>query len=158
MATSFAAHEVVELGIQIEKNGRDFYSTAAAKSKSPKVKNIFKFLAGEEEKHIGIFRNILDAAFKYEPEEVYPQEYFAYMNALAGDYVFTVKDTGIEAAKNAKNDMAAVDVGIDTEKKSILFYEGMRRIVPSEDSSLIAKLIDEEKSHLKKLLELKKEL
>ena len=48
----FAASDIVEIGIQIEKNGRDFYSAAADKSKDPKIKEIFRYLAGEEEKHI----------------------------------------------------------------------------------------------------------
>ena len=52
MEKAFSQSEVVELGIQIEKNGRDFYNELVARSESAEAKEIYKFLAGEEEKHI----------------------------------------------------------------------------------------------------------
>ena len=81
MANVFAGNEIVEMGIQIEKNGKDFYDTVLAQTKDEKAKNIFKYLAGEEEKHIITFQKILDSVHKYEPPESYPGEYFAYMKA-----------------------------------------------------------------------------
>ena len=94
MGNIFAGSEIVEIGIQIEKNGRDFYNTVSKNSKSTKAKDIYKYLATEEEKHIAAFKNILDSVEKYEPAEAYPGEYFAYMNALASEYVFTQKEKG----------------------------------------------------------------
>ena len=37
MGNIFAGSEIVELGIQIEKNGRDFYNTLVSQSKSQKA-------------------------------------------------------------------------------------------------------------------------
>ncbi|MEA3489433.1 MAG: ferritin family protein, partial [Candidatus Omnitrophota bacterium] len=130
MGNMFAGSEIVEMGIQIEKNGRDFYNGLVSRSKDHKAKEIFKYLAGEEEKHIAVFQNILDSVHRYEPVEAYPGEYFAYMNALASEYVFTQKDKGQEIARNTKNDMEAVELGIKSEKDSIIFYEGMKKVVP----------------------------
>ena len=48
MSNIFAASEVVEIGIQIEKNGRDFYNTLKERSKNQKAAEIFSYLAGEE--------------------------------------------------------------------------------------------------------------
>jgi len=50
----FSSCEVVELGIQIEKNGRDFYSALAGSTRNARAAEIFKYLAGEEEKHIAV--------------------------------------------------------------------------------------------------------
>ncbi|MFH1594636.1 MAG: ferritin family protein [Candidatus Omnitrophota bacterium] len=91
MANIFSGSEIVELGVQIEINGRDFYRILAEKYRDKKVREIFKFLEDAEEHHIGAFRNILESVEKYEPKEAYPEEYFAYMNSLAGDHVFTQK-------------------------------------------------------------------
>jgi rubrerythrin len=154
----FAGSEIVEIGIQIEKNGRDFYNTLVNQSKEQKAKEIFKYLAGEEEKHIAAFQNILDSVHKYEPAEAYPGEYFAYMNALASDYVFTQKDKGEEAAKNTRSDKEAVDLGVGFEKDSILFYVGMKKVVPENDHKVLDKLIMQEQSHLEQLSDLKKKL
>jgi len=158
MGIIFAGSEIVELGIQIEKNGRDFYNTLIRQSKGKDTKEIFKYLAGEEEKHIATFRRILDKLEKYEPPESYPGEYFAYMNALASDYVFTQKDKGKEIAKNITSDKEAVDTGIGFEKDSILFYEGMRKVVPEYDHKVLDEMITQEQDHLRQLSDLKKGL
>ncbi|MBU0709834.1 MAG: ferritin family protein [Candidatus Omnitrophica bacterium] len=158
MGNIFSGSEIVEIGIQIEKNGRDFYNTAADKSKEPEAKELFKFLAGEEEKHITVFKKILDSVEKYEPAEAYPGEYFSYMNSLASEYVFTQKDKGKEIAKALKTDKEVVDKGIGFEKDSITFYQGVKKAVPEYDKKTIDQLIVQEQSHLQKLTEIKSKL
>ncbi len=158
MVNIFAGSEIVELGIQIEKNGRDFYNAVIEQAKNQKAKEKFKYLAGEEEKHITVFQNILDSVHKYEPPETYPGEYFAYMNALARDYVFTQKDKGREIAKNIKGDKEAINLGIGFEKDSIIFYVGMKKVVPEYDHKIVDKLITQEQDHLRQLSELKESL
>jgi len=154
----FAGSEVVELGIQIEKNGKDFYEALVKQSKNEHAKTLFGYLAGEEEKHIMTFQKLLDSIEKYEPAEVYSQEYFEYMNLLAGEYVFTRKDKGVEIARNIKSDKEAVEIGIKFEKDSILFYEGMKKLVPDYDKKIIDELIFQEQQHLKKLSELRSKI
>ena len=158
MANIFAGSEIVELGIQIEKNGRDFYNAIAKQSKSQKAKDIFKYLAGEEEKHIAVFQKILDSVHKYEPPESYPGEYFAYMNALASEYVFTQKDKGSQIAKTVTSDKEAIARGMGFEQDSIIFYEGMKKVVPEYDLEVVQQLIEQEQDHLRQLLDLKKTL
>lgn len=158
MVNIFAGSEIVELGIQIEKNGRDFYNALVEQLKNQKAKETFKYLAGEEEKHIAVFQNILDSVHKYEPPETYPGEYFAYMNALARDYVFTQKDKGREIAKNVKGDKEAISLGIGFEKDSIIFYVGMKKVVPEYDHKIVDKLITQEQDHLRQMSELKESL
>lgn len=158
MVNIFAGSEIVELGIQIEKNGKDFYSTLVKQSKNQRAKETFKYLAGEEEKHIAVFRKILDSVHKYEPPESYPGEYFAYMNALASEYVFTQEHKGDETAKRTKSDKEAINLGIGFEKDSILFYEGMKKVVPPYDHKIVHELIIQEQDHLRQLSDLKKSL
>lgn len=158
MGNIFAGSEIVELGVQIEKNGKDFYNTLTGQSKSLKAKEIFKYLAGEEEKHIKVFQSILDSVQRYEPPESYPGEYFAYMNALAGEYIFTQRDKGKKIAQKIKSDKEAVDLGIGFEKDSIIFYEGMKKVVPEYDLKIVDELIIQEQNHLRQLVDLKKQL
>jgi rubrerythrin len=158
MVNIFAGSEIVELGIQIEKNGRDFYNALVKLSKNQRAKETFKYLAGEEEKHIAVFRKILDSVHKYEPPESYPGEYFAYMNALASEYVFTQEHKGDETAKRTKSDKEAINLGIGFEKDSILFYEGMKKVVPPYDHKIVHELIIQEQDHLRQLSDLKKSL
>lgn len=155
MTNVFSGSEIVSFGVQIEKNGRDFYNTLADKTANREAGEIFKFLAGEEEKHILTFQKILESVKAYEPQETYPGEYFAYMSLLAGEYVFTQTDKGKEVALKTKNDKDAIAVGVKFEKESIIFYEGMKKAVPREQAGVIDKLIDQENNHLFKLLKLR---
>jgi len=156
MGNIFSGSEIVEMGIQIEKNGRDFYNAVSEKSKNPKAKGIFKHLEGEEEKHITAFQKVLDSVQKYEPPEAYPGEYFAYMNALASSHVFTQADKGKEVAKSITSDEEAIERGIRAEIDSIIFYEGMKKVVPEHECKVIDELIKQEQDHLRQLSELKK--
>jgi len=158
MGNIFAGSEIVELGIQIERNGRDFYNVLEQKLKKEEAAKLFRYLAGEEEKHIKVFQGILDKAEKYEPQGLDSDEYFAYMNALASEYVFIQKDKGAEIARAIKTDQEAVNMGIGFEKDSIIFYEGMKKVVPDYDIKVIDELIVQEQAHLKQLSDLKQRL
>ena len=158
MGNIFSASEIVELGIQIEKNGRDFYSAVAAKAKDSAAEGKFKFLAGEEEKHIKIFQKILEETAKYEPQGLDADEYLAYMNSLAGEHVFVQKNQGAEFAKKAKSDKEAIEMGMAFEKDSIIFYTGMKKVVPEYDLKVIDQLIEQEELHLKMLSDLRHNL
>lgn len=158
MANIFSGSEIVELGVVIEKNGKDFYETVSSGSKNEAVKKLFKYLAGEEEKHIITFEKILVATEKYEPVESYTGEYLSYMRALAAECVFTKKNNGRETAKKIKSDKEAVELGIGFEKDSIVFYEGMKKVVPEYDHKIVNALIAQEQSHLTQLTQLKEKL
>ena len=155
MGNILSGSEVAEIGIQIEKNGRDFYNTFAKQTNNQKVQEIFKFLAQEEEKHIQVFQGLLDKTEKYEPQGLDVDNYFAYLSVLAGEHIFTQKDKGEEAAQAIKTDKEAVEKAICFEKDSIVFYAGIRKIVPDYDQKIIEALIAQEESHLKQLLERK---
>ncbi len=158
MGSIFAGSEVVELGIQIEKNGRDFYNALAEKSRSLKAQEMFKYLAGEETKHIAVFQKILGEVEKYEPQGLDADEYYAYMNALAGEYVFTQAHKGTEIAQKTKSDKEAIELGIGFEKDSIVFYEGLKKVVPDYDIKVVGELIAQEQHHLRLLSELKQQV
>ncbi|MFC1576572.1 ferritin family protein [Candidatus Omnitrophota bacterium] len=155
MTQKFDGSEMVELAIQIEINGRDFYNALYEKSKNEKAKKVFAHLADEEEKHIARFKGILGSLKKYEPKEAYPDEYFAYMNSMASEQVFTKKDKGREVAEKTKNETEAIDLGIGFEKESIGFYEGMKKIVPKGDIKILDDLLAEEQRHLEQLIHLR---
>ena len=158
MANIFAGSEIVEVGIQIEKNGKDFYEALTGQSKSEKSREIFKFLAEQEEQHIHVFQDILKAVHQYEPPESYPGEYFAYMKALASEHIFTKENKGKEIAGTVKTDAEAIDLGIKFEKESILFYEGMKKVVPENQIKPVDALIAQENNHLLKLYNIKETL
>lgn len=155
MGNIFAGSEILEIGIQIERNGKDFYEALSGQAKDAKTKDLFKFLAGEEAKHMVKFQEILGQVEKYQPQGLDADEYYAYMNALASESVFTQANKGKELAKRVKNSKKAVRIGITAEKDSIVFYEGMKKSVPEHEHKVVDEVIAQEQGHLKKLLDLK---
>lgn len=151
MGNIFSGSEIVEMAVEIEKNGRDFYNSAALVLKDKNVKDIFKHLASQEERHIKVFEKILSGVKKYEPIEAYTDEYFGYIKALSEEYVFTKKKKGKEIAKTVKDGKRAVKLGLSFERDSILFYYEMKNFVPESERNIIDGLMKEEQVHLRKL-------
>ncbi|MFH1847555.1 MAG: ferritin family protein [Candidatus Omnitrophota bacterium] len=155
MAEKFSGCEIVELAVQIEQNGKEFYSELIKKTDNSKIAEILGYLAEEENNHIDTMKEISGSMCDYNPPEAYPDEYFAYMKALASQYIFTQKDKGSDIAYNIRGYQEGIDMGIQFEKDSILFYEEMKKLVPEKGKELVGKVILEEKGHLTKLCDLR---
>ncbi|MDP8212718.1 MAG: ferritin family protein [Candidatus Zapsychrus exili] len=155
MSDQFSGSEIIEIGIQIEINGKEFYETLVDNIEDEEAKKVFKFLASEEESHIYVFQKILDLFKKYEPIQSYPEEYFAHMNSLASEHAFTKKGSGRQIALGVEGYAQAIDLGIGFEKDSIVFFDNVKKLVSEQDHQMIDKLIAQEYEHLKKLEELK---
>lgn len=152
---NFSGSEIAEIGIEIEKNGRDFYNRLADRLKDRRAKELFRYMAGEEEKHIEDFKKIFSSVSSHSPCESYPPEYFAYLNAIASEYVFTKKDELKERIKDIVSEKDAIDVSLGLEKDSILFYGEMKKIIPEKDYSIIDAVITQEKEHVEKLWDMR---
>ena len=60
-----------------------------------------------------------------------------------------------EKAEKAPSEIEALDIGIQAEKDSILFYVEMQNLVSPPARKVVSGIIDEEKGHLRQLSELK---
>ena len=149
--------EVVQIAVQIEKNGHHFYLSFAQKLQSAAEKKIFNYLADEEAKHIKTFETMLKHVEKFEPPTSYPDEYFAYLQAYADNLIFT-KDNLEKAVTKVNTVKDAVDFGIRRELDSILYYQEIKSFVPEKERKIIDDVILEERKHFIKLSDLKKNL
>ena len=156
MSILFSASEVVTMAVQIEKSGLEFYNAMAAKAQSEKSKELFSFLAAEEIKHRATFQKMLNNLKQLELTSSEEEEYNNYLGALTSSRVFNPKATTEEIVKNL-DDMAAIDMAIEAEKDSILFYYELMGQVMDEDKAAIEQIIKEEKSHYAMLMRMKNE-
>ena len=158
MSVVFSGKEVLEIAIQIEKNGYTFYSQAAKKVTDKTARELIEWLAQEEKSHIGRFEDIL-SSFNPEELDMSPaefEEYSLYLKALADARVFTTELKAEEAAREVKSGKEAIDLAIGFEKDSLLFLHGIRMMVKGPDAVIVEDLQREEMLHLKKLVELKR--
>jgi rubrerythrin len=153
----FDAGEIMGFAIKIEEKGKVFYDFAANIARDEKIKKIFRFLSEEEEKHKRNFEELKSKLDQNEPFENYPGEYQSYMNAYLENIIFPKEDWE-EQLKTIDNIKSAINFAIRIELDSILYYHEIKRLVPEYQLDAIDKIIDEERTHFLKLLDLKKEI
>ena len=158
MSISFSGTELINIAIGIERRGIAFYDIMARSTKNAVAADTFQYLANMERQHIQIFQDMLGEADKYQPAETYAGEYAAYLQALVDSAVFTDDMVTSEMTTQADSSIEAMELAIGAEKDSILFYYEMRDIMPQRAQLTVNKIITEEKSHLRLLSELKKQL
>jgi rubrerythrin len=157
MSYDFNADEIFEIAEQIEKNGAAFYRQAADSVEQPEVKAFLTDLAKMEDDHQLVFANLrseLGAAEKkttvFDPQDEAAQ----YLKALADTRVFFEKEIDTSTLEAILKD------AIGAEKDSIVFYLGMKSLVPDAlGKGRLDDIINEEMSHInllsRKLLDVK---
>ncbi len=149
MAYNFSADEIFEMAQQIERNGADFYKKAAANVQAEDEKNFLLSLAQMEETHEKTFADMQkELADKEKASQVFDpvEEAVLYLKALADTRVFFEK-------KAPGSDMKEIlKSAIEAEKDSIVFYLGMKELVPGElGKNRVDNIVKEEMSHIRLL-------
>ena len=159
MSDKFSIQEIIEIAIEIEKNGAEFYGALAKLAETDRLKELYNYLRKQEEGHIARFQEILGAAGGYQISEAYyATQYMGYMKALADERVFRSDISPAEVADGAGTPGAAINIAIGFEKESVLFLHEMWELVPESGREPIQKLLDEERNHLRQLSEIKAQM
>ncbi|MFO7645960.1 MAG: ferritin family protein [Desulfosarcina sp.] len=149
MSYDFNADEIFEMAEQIERNGAAFYSKAAADVTDPDERRFLSDLATMEldhEKTFSAMRRQLSQAEKAQTAFDPQNEALAYLKALADTRIFFKKEIDTTSMQ------AILKAAILAEKDSIVFYLGMKDLVPdSLGHSRLDDIIREEMSHIKLL-------
>jgi len=152
----FKASDVYETAIQIEGNGEALYRHAVKVTGDSKMKELFNYLADEEVKHKRLFEGLAKKAEHYNPPETYDGEYCSYVRAYSEGLVFTPDKMEKELGR-IKNAEDAIEFGIQREIESILYYLETRNFVPEKERADVDRIIDEERRHYLKLVDLRRE-
>jgi rubrerythrin len=152
VSTSYSATELMEMAVQTEKGGKLFYETVAAQSKDDGLKNLFSYLADEENKHIYVFENIAKT-IKVAPDEIPAnwEEVSLYLKAVTDSRYFLGPDKALSLAKDAKSTSQAVKLALAFEKETLVFYLDAADMVPAVNRPAVEALVREERTHVRKL-------
>ena len=141
--------DILEVAVRMERQATALYRTLARATASAKAQDVFAFLAAEEEKHLGVFRDILERAVDYVPRYEYPGEYELFLDGVAHRALAAALKTP-EALKAATLE-EAVAVGIDMEMGAIVFYGELAALFDEKERGPIDEVIRQEKGHLARL-------
>jgi len=152
MPNNLTSLDLLDLAIQIEKNGRDYYDQAAKFVKAQKVKQVFEYISNDEQLHIAVFEEIISKLEESsEPDPKNPSEYVNYILALVEENVFTKSKQGSEMYRTIRNDKHALELALGFEKDSILFNYEIKKMINSSFHEEIDKLIAQEQDHFKRI-------
>ncbi|NIQ38863.1 MAG: rubrerythrin [Proteobacteria bacterium] len=152
MSIDFNANEIFDMAMQIERNGAIFYRLAAKHSGDPNTRHMLLELATREDAHEKVFasmRENLSASEKL-PTIFDPHgEAASYLRALADGHVFDLTKDPTDFLTPDQSVEVVLRKAIEIEKDSIIFYLGMKDVVPHRlGKNRIDHIIREEKRHI----------
>lgn len=155
----FSGKEILEMAVRIEENGFKFYTEAANASGSKEIKGLFTLLASEETEHIKVFMGLHRLISGTEPStEGYDPEFeeaSQYLKAIADTEVFTNPNKGRDLGRATTDANEALNLALNMEKDSILFYHELQRMIREKDKAVLDNVIEQEKEHVRRLTDLK---
>ena len=155
MAIMFNADEVFEMAVRIESNGAAFYRKAAGMQSDAENKKFLEGLAAMEDQHQKTFAEMRKALTEkdkggkvFDPYDETSQYLASMADTLGGEGSPTAADalTGDETLEDI------LETALGLEKDSILFYLGLKDLVPHKyGQEKIDEIIREEKRHVAQL-------
>ena len=113
--------EALKFAIQMELDGKDFYQKSEKSSSTKLGKDLFQWLAGEEDKHRQRFEHIYEAIKK---SETWPD---VEIQPAKSDKLKTIfssaKATGIPQTDEQSAELKAIGKAMEMENKSQEFYK-----------------------------------
>lgn len=155
---SFQCMDAVEISLCIEKEGLFFYESAGKKVQDPQIREMFSRLAGEEREHI---QTLQEKARFLQPaiaSRGRPKEHLQQLLSedIKGKIFPDLKDP---AMLEIASDQQALELGIESEKRSIVMLHGLLEKERKLDvKAIFSHLLVEEKKHLSLLEDLKEKL
>ncbi|MGQ9622846.1 MAG: ferritin family protein [Candidatus Caldatribacteriaceae bacterium] len=153
MVFRFSPQEVLGMAIELEQKGIILYESLTRRARTEDGKEMFHFLAEEEKRHLELFSRLLGETGEFDFGN--DEEVARYLGAIVeGGILAKVLEGGIDP--EGFDVLEALEVGIQVEKESILFYQGFLPLVPPTQKTWVEKIVGEEKNHFLRLSELKK--
>ena len=154
MDATFNADEIFEIAEEIERNGAAFYRRAADSIEDTKARHLLLTLAAMEDDHVKTF-----AAMRAElTEEAWDvdldldDQAGMYLRAIADGHVFDTKTEPAQLLTGEESFEEILRIAIGLEKDSLVFYHGMRDMVPEQfGKDKLDRIISEEKRHITEL-------
>jgi rubrerythrin len=146
-AMRYSIDEILEMAVQTEKLGYQFYSAMADKfKKDPGLVKLFTTLASKEKVHEKTFSDLKEMITVKGTEPVQWEEVSNYMRAFVESEFFLGKSKSLPVMDHVKTVQDAVKFALGFEKETLLYFWELRAIV--KEKEVVDEVINEEKSHI----------
>ena len=155
----FRAVELMEMAIRIEEHGGAFYEACLSSTADIELKKVFRFLLEQEVAHARLFLRMKEGLDGDETlPESYPGELRNYLEAFVEREVFDDPETASKRVLKFRNSVEAIETALEFEKKSILFYSGMKSLVRRSEAEQVDRVMAEEHQHVRRLQAFRREI
>ncbi len=152
MSITFNVAEVFDIAIQLERNGATFYRKSSKHAPDESTKQDLLDLASMEEAHEITFRDLKNELLGAQAEADWfdpDGEASKYLQTFASGHVFDITFDMYEALPDDPSIKDILTFAIQRERDSVLFFSGMRDLVPSEQGAdKIQDIIKQEMGHV----------
>ena len=148
----FEIIEIIDLALQIEKNGEKIYRNALKRVTNPAVYTLLQKLADEELNHVEWFSSLKQKIKSTTDDPKLMETGKTILNSVLGDQAFSLKDIDFSKVDRVDDLMK---LAIEFEKDTILFYEMIRPLIDNtEELDHLDKIIAEENQHIQHFQEI----
>jgi rubrerythrin len=144
--------EILEIAKDIESNGARFYRQAAENASNNQIKQALLELAAMEDGHLDIFEQMKKEFARQKKGHnllVHNNEAAAYLQNITDGSASAHIKNPIEGLTGNETMKEILELAIETEKNSLLFYIGLKELVPNTaNKDQIEAIIKEELSHV----------
>ncbi|MDY6792718.1 MAG: ferritin family protein [Thermodesulfobacteriota bacterium] len=162
MAYDFNAAEIFEVAIRIEENGAAFYRKAAQLQADASNQDFLGKLASMEDVHKVTFVEMKDRITEAEKSQTVfdPHgELSLYLSSMADSHGGEGSPAAADSLTGKETMEEIISIAIGLEKNSILFYLGLRDMVPPKlGREKIDDIIREERKHIAQLTTLHRKI
>lgn len=142
----FSLIEILDLALRLEKNGEEFYRSAAGKFTDRELRNLLEWLAEEEVRHKDWFHKIREEALakgKEDPSELKGREILV---DILGDQRFSLADVDLSAIQEAEE---VLSIAEEFERDTIVFFEMILSLASDHKTiETLRQIIEEENRHV----------
>jgi len=147
----FSSGDIIDLAIQIEKNGEKVYRDALRGVKDQSVASVLKWLADEEVEHGKWFSELKRAVRKVPVDKRVEDMGRHILQGILGDESFSLKEADLQNPGGVEN---LINMAIEFEKDTVLFFEMFESFLEDRESlDHLKRIIEEERRHIQVLEE-----
>ena len=152
MPTKLTASTVLDVAIQIERNGLAFYGRAAEYAKAEAFQKELRGLAKMEQDHAATFTTLKQELLGNETDADWfdpDTEMAQYLATFTEGYVFNVAADASQALTELPTLEDILSFAVEREQDAILFYVGLKEMLPKTAAAdSIEHIIQQEMGHV----------
>jgi len=152
MSIQLTGADVIDLAVQTEIRGERFYREAMAKSDRSDARSLFEYLAQEETRHKQVFEGLSPSIVITALDPTTWDEAVQYIQATVDSAFFSRSDAPIRLIPQSASVEDMVRMAMNFEKQTLLYFYTLRDLVQPANRPLIDTIVDEEKSHIRRLV------